>query len=54
MDGLLESALVGKDKKTRLAATATLLAAADALAEVRKAQQQLWTTEDGLKDPLVS
>lgn len=35
VDGLLESALLGKDNKTKLAAARTLLAVADALAEVK-------------------
>lgn len=34
VDDLLEAALLGKDKKTTLAAAGTLLAAADALARV--------------------
>ena len=35
MDGLLESALLGKDNKTKLAASGTLLAVTDALAQVQ-------------------
>ncbi|CAM9374100.1 unnamed protein product, partial [Ectocarpus sp. 13 AM-2016] len=43
VDGLLESALVGDDKKTRLAAAGTLLAVTDAL------EKALWPIkEDGL------